>query len=120
LFAAPPNGDYDYVHDIFAVNFSNGVKVRRATKQEWESGLRIRTKPRLAFAKGKDDSSGEIEYKQKQKHYAKVGKYWGRDLISPGGRWLAVFSYTGVKPPPDLLFGVTRALAISSGRFMTL
>jgi hypothetical protein len=116
FFAALPNGDYDYAHEVdkrlppprygetvFAVNFSNGLKVRSATKQEWESGSRIPTKPRLAFARGKDDSSGEIEYKQK--HYAKVGKYWGRGMVSPGGKWLAVFSYTGVKPPPDLLFG---------------
>lgn len=116
LFAALPNGDYDYSYEVderlpkprysenvFAVNFLNGLQVRSATKQEWQSGSRIPTKSRLAFARGNDDSSGEIEYKQKR--YAKVGKFWGRGMLSPGGKWLALFSYTGVKPPPDLLFG---------------
>jgi hypothetical protein len=44
----------------------------------------------------------EIEYRQKR--YAKVGKYWGMGLLSPSGKWLAVFSYNGEQPPPDLFF----------------
>jgi len=120
FFAALPGGDYDYAFEVdkkmpkptygenmFAVNFSNGLQVRRVTKQEWESGSRLSTKSRLVFARSPDDSSGEIEYKQKR--YAKAGKYWGHGMLSPGGKWLAVFSYTGVKPPPNILFGGTVA-----------
>jgi hypothetical protein len=112
LFRALPNGDYDYVFEVdkripapqygqiaFAVNLSPGAKARVATQEEWDSASRIQTKPRLAIANGKNDETGEIEYRLKS--YPKTGKYWGRGLLSPSGRWLAVFSYTGVKPPPS-------------------
>ena len=116
FFGALPYGDNNYAHEadkkmpevkygknMFAVNFSNGARVRTATQQEWESGSRIRARPRLVFPKGQDDSSGEIEYKQQR--YAKPGKYWGHSMLSPAGKWLATFSYTGEKRPPDFLFG---------------
>lgn len=116
LFGALPNGDNFYTHEVekkipapqygtnvFAVSFSNGPRARTATQKEWESGSRIATKPRRIFPKGNDDTTGEIEYKQKR--YAKAGKYWGDGLLSPTGKWLAVFSWTGKKPPPDIFFG---------------
>jgi hypothetical protein len=92
-----------YGKNIFAVKFSNKLEARVATPQEWESGTRIATKPRRVFHIGQDYSSGEIEYRQKR--YAKVGKNWGEGLLSPAGRWLAVFSYNGEKPPPGIFFG---------------
>jgi hypothetical protein len=116
FFRALPNGDNQYAHEvdqkmpkprygknIFAVKFSSELEARVATPQEWESGARISTKPRRVFHKGQDYSSGEIEYRQKR--YAKVGKNWGEGLLSPAGRWLAVFSYNGEKPPPGIFFG---------------
>ncbi len=112
FFAALPDGDYDHQHEtdpqrskprygvnMFAVSFSDGLRVRTATQQEWEDGSRLATKPRLVFSKGQDKSSGEIEYRHKR--YAKVGKYWGTGHLSPSGRWLAVFSYNGEDPPPS-------------------
>ena len=116
FFGALPDGDNNYTHEIdknipaprygpntFAVSFANGKRVRAATQDEWRSGSRIPTRPRLVWSKGQDHSSGEIEYRQKR--YSKVGKYWGQGNLSPTGKWLAVFSYNGEKPPPDL-FGL--------------
>src|SRR4030095_10189844 len=116
LFAALPNGDYDYSHELykdipkpqysinsFVVNLAGKTSARTATVQEWESASRIVTKSRMVSQRGTDDSSGEIELRGKK--YQKAGKYWGQGLLSPRGRWLAIFSYTGEKTPPDLLFG---------------
>src|SRR5262249_3052554 len=63
------------------------------------------TKPRFAFSLGKDDSSGEIEYRHKR--YPKTGKYWGSGRLSPSGKWLAVFSYSGIKMPNFIWGGGT-------------
>ncbi len=118
FFAALPSGDNDYSHELypdlpapqyshnsFAVIFADNPHIRAATQQEWESASRIWTKPRRLRYSGNDDSTGEIEYRGKK--YPKVGKYWGPGLLSPSGKWLATFSYTAVKPPPDLLFGTS-------------
>ena len=67
----------------------------------------IATRPRLVFNKGNDEASGEIEYRQKR--YSKVGKYWSHGNLSPSGRWLAVFSYNGEKPPPDFFHFISGA-----------
>ncbi len=116
FFAALPNGDYDYSHELYSdipapeysqnsfwVRFTDGPKTRAATQQEWENASRIVTKSRHLLHRGEDDSSGEIEYRGKK--YPKVGKYWGHGFLSPNGKWLAVFSYTAVKPPPNIFFG---------------
>ena len=108
FFGALPDGDYFYAHEVdkklpkprygknmFAVNFSNGPRARIATQQEWESGSRIPAKPRIVVANSPDYASGEIVYRQKR--YAKPGKYWGASMLSPSGKWLAAFSYTGEK-----------------------
>jgi len=118
FFRALPDGDNQYAHEVdknmpkprygknmFTVSFSAGPQVRAATQQEWESGSRIPTEPRSLFHKGQDYSVGEIEYRQKR--YSKVGKYWGEGLLSPNGKWLAVFSYNGEKPPPDFFHFIT-------------
>jgi hypothetical protein len=112
LLRALPYGDYEYAYEVdktrpapkygelaFVLNFTPGARVRVATQEEWDSGKRIPSKPRPEFSHGKDDSTGEIEYRQRS--YPKTGKYWGRGLLSPSGRWLAVFSYNGEKPPPS-------------------
>lgn len=112
LLRALPDGDNFYAHDVdenmpkprygknmFAVNFTASPQVRTATEQEWESGSRIATKPRSVLYQGQDYASGEIEYRQQR--YSKVGKYWGGGMLSPSGKWLAVFSYNGEKPPPS-------------------
>ena len=102
FFAAVPHGDWDYSYELdpdkskpkysqnsFAVNFTAGPRVRVATRQEWESASRIVTKSRYAFS----TNEGEIEYRGKK--FPKAGKYSGGGLVSPAGKWLAIFSYTG-------------------------
>jgi hypothetical protein len=92
-----------YSLNSYAVNFSDGMRVRPATKQEWESGSRVVTKSRFISADGPYDGSGEIVYRQKR--YSKPGKYWGNGGLSPNGRWLASFSYSGVMTESLLPFG---------------
>lgn len=116
FFVALPHGDYDHQHELypdipapeysqnsFAVSFTESPKARVANRQEWEGASRVSTRTRYLLYTGSDDSSGEIEYRGQK--YPKVGKYWGRGFMSPGGKWLAVFSYTAVKPPPSIFFG---------------
>jgi hypothetical protein len=116
LFAAMPYANPMYSHELddrlpkpqyslnqFAVNFSAGLRVRTATQQEWQAGSRVRSKPRQLFAGPHYDTPGEIEYMQRR--YPRAGRYWGTGMLSQTGQWLALFSYSGEKRPPDLLFG---------------
>lgn len=77
----------------YAVKLTPSPRVRAATKQEWRSAKRIETAGRLVFPLGSDLSSGEIEYGGKK--FQKTGKYWQNSWLSPGGKWIAAFSYTG-------------------------
>jgi len=108
FFGALPDGDYSYANEVdknrpkprygknmFAVNFSAEPRARVATQQEWESGSRIPAKPRTVVANSPNYASGEIVYRQKR--YSKPGKYWDEGMLSPSGKWLAAFSYTGEK-----------------------
>lgn len=108
FFGALPDGDHFYANEVdknlpktrygknmFAVNFSGEPRARVATQQEWESGSRIPASPRTVSANSPDYASGEIVYRQK--HYSKPGKYWGAGMLSPSGKWLAAFSYSGEK-----------------------
>src|SRR4030095_12686303 len=74
LFAALPNGDYDYSPQLykdiprtqysinsFVVNFAGKTSARTATVQEWESASRIVTKSRMVSQRGADDYFGVIE-----------------------------------------------------------
>ena len=114
LFAALPNGDGEYYHEwqpdipppeysgnSFAVTFTSPLRVRVATKQEWESASRLWTKSQYAHKKS-DDTPGELEYHGKKFKFA--GQYCDSGELSPRGRWLAVFSYSG-KKTSDWFFG---------------
>jgi hypothetical protein len=119
FFAALPNGANDYANELnsnipppqysenlFAVDFANGMKVRSVPHDEWSRGSRLYTEPRMVVPlDGGDLTSGEIRYRGQT--FQKVGKYWGTGWLSPHGKWLAVFSYTGEKPPPDFMHFIT-------------
>ena len=119
LFAVLPYGPFDYAHELnpkipepkysenfFAVDFDDGMKVRPVSKEEWSTGARLYTKPRMVVPlNGKDLTSGEIKYRGKT--FSKVGTYWGTGWLSPHGKWLAVFSYSGQMPPPNFLQFIT-------------
>ena len=104
FFAALPYGDNDYAHEwsknapkpvysknSYAVNFTPTPRVRAATKQEWESATRVPTNSHLIH--WNDPSLREIEYHGKK--FQKSGKYGLSGMLSPGGKWFAIFSYTG-------------------------
>ena len=114
VFAAVPNGDNEYAHEwndkarkpvysenSYAVTFTGSPRVRAASKQEWESATRIVTESRMVHWNSPDLSSGEIEYRGKK--FQKSGKYWQSAVLSPRGKWLAIFSYTGERKR-DLFF----------------
>ena len=115
FFAALPNGDNDYIHEwqldmpkpeysenSFAVTFTTPLRVRVASKDEWKTASRIWTKSHLVFSKKSDNESREFEYRGKTFKFA--GKYCYGGSLSPHGRWLAIFSYTG-EETPDWFFG---------------
>lgn len=113
FFAAVPNVyayEYDssgkprkliYSENSYAVRLTPSLRVRASTKQEWESAKQIATAGRPVYSNGPDLSSGEIDYRGKK--FQKTGKYWQSATVSPGGKWLAIFSYTGERTR-DLVF----------------
>lgn len=116
FFGALPDGARDYAYELdkklpkprygknmFAVDFSAGPQVRVATQQEWESGSRIPSKSRLAMLNSYGEFAGQIEYRRR--HYPKTGQHFGGGMLSPTGKWLAVFSYSGVESPSFFFFG---------------
>lgn len=119
LFAALPNGAFDYAHELnskipepkysenfFAVDFDDGMRVRPVSHEEWSAGARLYTEPRMVVPLSNQDlTSGEINYRGKT--FQKVGKYWGTGWLSPHGKWLAVFSYSGEMPPRNFMQFIT-------------
>lgn len=94
----------DYSENFFAVDFERGFGVRKATPEEWGRAARVSHKPRLLYAAGGDQTNEqghsqrrEVEYLGKK--FARTGDYWRAASLSPSGRWLAVFSYSGRVPP---------------------
>lgn len=82
-----------YSENAYAVKLTPAARVRAATKEEWNSATRIVTTGHIVSSNGSDLSRGEIEYRGKK--FQKTGKYWQSGWLSPSGRWLAAFSYTG-------------------------
>ena len=109
LFAALPNGDGEYFHEwqpgipppeysgnSFTVTFTTPLRVRAATKEEWDRASRVWTKSQYAHSKTSDETPGELEYHGKKFKFA--GQYCdGGGELSPRGQWLALFSYSGKK-----------------------
>lgn len=82
-----------YSENAYGVKLTPAPRVRAVTKQEWESATRIVTTGHIVSSNGPDLSSGVIEYRGKK--FQKTGKYWQSGWLSPSGKWLAAFSYTG-------------------------
>src|SRR6185369_4763289 len=129
FFGALPDGDHFYANEVdknrpkprcgknmFAVNFSAEPRARVATQQEWESGSRIPATPRTVSANSPDYASGEIVYREK--HYPKPGKYWSAGMLSPSGKWLAAFSYSGEKK--SSLFFMDGGSIVTGDAFMQI
>lgn len=95
-----------YTANVFAVAFNSDFRVRRADRGEWErAGRRVSTKPHWKMIEQRPEVE-KTEFTYRGLRYAKRGEHWGSPvLLSPSGKWLALFSYSGRKTKPDLIFG---------------
>lgn len=94
-----------YTANVFAVDFNENFRVRPASRREWDAAARVSTKPHWVMLHYKpEEERGEFVYRGFT--YRKSGEYFRAPLLlSPTGRWLAVFSYSGRKTQPNLIFG---------------
>lgn len=115
FFAALPHGDNDYSHELYsdipeptyssnryAVDFDKNLGVRTVAAAEWGRAKRILSEPRLLFV---DAAKGSNEVSYRGLNFRKSGTHWGRVMLSPRGKWLAVFSYTGERRRGNFLGG---------------
>ena len=107
-----PGGQYAvFSRDRYAVSLEDG-RTRPATAEEWERAARVLhsrhliprnasllAEYKLPPAPSTHDEAGVIF---RAKRYAKTGASWGDTVgtVSPGEKWVAVFSYTSKEPPP--------------------
>lgn len=117
LIAGMIGGDGDYLHELYtdippplytrqfySVNFEDNFRVRPATRQEWEAAKRVSSPPRMLFVnEHARNERREIVYRGLT--FARSGEHPSTARLSPGGRRLAVFSYSGKKTKPSLFFG---------------
>jgi hypothetical protein len=91
-----------------AVSLDGQFKTRDASAAEWKEGAKLLHGRRQLPANVQLPPSAARSHTDKAvlyqgKSYARSGESWGNPvaLVSPRGKWLAVFSYTagGVKPP---------------------
>lgn len=107
-----PGGDYAvFSRDRYAVSLGD-AQTRPATAEEWERAAPVLHSRHLIPA----NASLLAEYKLppaptthdaagvtfRGRRYAKTGAAWGDTVgaVSPGEKWVAVFSYTSKEPPP--------------------
>jgi hypothetical protein len=95
-----------YSINLYAVSLDDTSRVRAASKQEWDSAEKVSLRPKQVFPNSLDDSKLEA-FDYRGRKYPKAGEHWGGALLSPGGRWLAVYSYSGEKTQGNFLGGDT-------------
>jgi hypothetical protein len=116
LFAAIDYDDEDgsilYSDDIYAVRCGSDFQVRKADAREWEAAKRLPVKQQEISnpsVEGEPDVTAGGVLPFDGKSFAKTGETWGSTvgLLSPGNKWLAVFSHTSEKNtrPKFPLFG---------------
>lgn len=85
-----------YSLNFYAVGLGEKPRVRAASKVEWDRAARVSGRPKKLFPNLQEDLKLQsFEYGGRK--YTKSSDNWGAVLLSPGGRWLAVFSYSGRK-----------------------
>jgi hypothetical protein len=91
-----------------AVSLDGQFKIRNAGADEWKPGTKLLHGRRQLLANNQlppssPKSHTDVAVLYQGKSYARSGESWGNPvaLVSPRGKWLAVFSYTssGVRPP---------------------
>ena len=100
--------------NYYAVNINDQFQSRTATEQEWKQASPILHSRHQVLsindaASSKTDRQPEEGLAFRGKLFTRSGQSWGHPvaLVSPKGKWLAVFSYTSKEPPPqeNALFG---------------
>lgn len=92
----------------YSVSLNGTFAVRPATEQEWKSAAKLLHSKRqirgndIKGPGSRPDTHTAEAVMYDGKSFAKSGKSWGRTaaLVSPKGKWLAVFSHTSREPPP--------------------
>lgn len=92
-----------YGINFYAVNLNDAFRVRPAGKQEWERAKRISLRPQKLFPNLQEDLK-LAAFAYREHKFGKSGEHWGTVILSPGKRWLAVYSYSG-QNTPGFLFG---------------
>ena len=90
-----------YSSNFFAVIFGDKPQVRPATKGEWNSAVNATGRSKKLFPLTQEDLKSK-SFQYKGRAYAKTSDNWGEVLLSPNGKWLAIFSYSGRKTQGDL------------------
>ncbi len=87
----------------YAVSTDGRFGVAPARAGEWEAGREFRHG--YHFISSHDGAAGPEGVRHGGRVFAKSGEKWCNEaaLVSPRGRWVAVFSYTGSEPPPTPL-----------------
>ncbi len=91
-----------YARNFYAVRLSDPVVISDLTRAEWNRGKVISTQATQVF-RGDDAKSTLFEYRGHK--YAKSSEHWGTVTVSPGGRWVAIYSYSGENAPVFLWSG---------------
>lgn len=84
-------GDVLYSENIYSVDLDKDYEVRVASNEEWQRAHLASEKVRLLALPGNDKPA--LDYNGI--HIKKAGEYWGLVSLSPGGKVLAVSSYSG-------------------------
>ena len=96
------NPDYDYYSDNrYAVSLDGQFRVEPATTAEWDAADKVLHSYR--FIEARDSAVGPAGVRYSGRVFAKSGESWGNEaaLVSPRGRWIAVFSFTTREKPQE-------------------
>jgi len=101
--------DYDYYSDNrFAVSLDGAFRVREASTEEWDAAAKpLHSYRFIQSFKNPQLTGGAVQYNGRM--YGKSGESWGNEvaLVSPRGKWIAVFSYSSrEKPNPGFIPGL--------------
>jgi hypothetical protein len=87
-----------YGRNFYAVSLEKTVAVRTLARTEWKQAQRISHQAVDAFPESTDEQA-TVTYHGKE--YAKSAEHLGKTLVSPNGRWLAVYSFSGQMTPAN-------------------
>lgn len=107
LIYSPERGSESVYSDAFyAVSLDGQFRVRAATADEWQQAEQLPiTRQQINRRQAPSDQQTHTDdgVRYQDKVFSKSGKFWGNPvgLISPNGRWLAVFSFSSTAQPRE-------------------